>query len=78
MTTSDENTPQPTEETIERLTENMEKVEALSKRLVEVMAGKKSHTPALDGPNQELFAKAATGDCAEATESPAKVLEHQL
>ncbi|MEX0320446.1 MAG: PHA/PHB synthase family protein [Ruegeria sp.] len=78
MTTSDGNTPQVTDEHIERLKENMEKVEALSKRLVDVMAGKTPHTPALDGPNQELFAKAATAYFAEAWQNPAKILEHQI
>ncbi|WP_170475850.1 PHA/PHB synthase family protein [Ruegeria arenilitoris] len=78
MTTSDGQTPEMTEEHIDRLKENLEKVEALSKRLVEVMAGKKGHTPALDGPNQELFAKAATAYWADAWQNPAKLLEQQI
>ncbi len=78
MTTTEDNTPDLSDEHIERLKENLAKVEDLSKRLVEVMAGKKSHTPALDGPNQELFAKAATAYWAEAMQNPAKLLEHQI
>ncbi|CUJ89925.1 Poly-beta-hydroxybutyrate polymerase [Ruegeria denitrificans] len=78
MTTSEDQMPEPTEENIERLKENMEKVEALSKRLIEVMSTKKSHTPALDGPNQELFARAATAYWAEAWQNPAKLLEQQI
>ncbi|WP_171128855.1 MULTISPECIES: alpha/beta hydrolase [unclassified Ruegeria] len=78
MTTSDGQTPELTEEHIERLKENMEKVEALSKRLVEVMAGKQTHSPALDGPNQELFAKAATAYWTETLQNPAKILEQQI
>ncbi len=78
MTTTDDQTPELTEEHLERLKENMGKVEELSKRLVEVMAGKKPHTPALDGPNQELFAKAATAYWAEAMQNPAKLLEQQI
>ncbi len=78
MTTTEDNTPDLSDEHIERLKENLSKVEDLSKRLVEVMAGKKSHTPALDGPNQELFAKAATAYWAEAMQNPAKLLEHQI
>lgn len=50
MTTSEDQMPELTEENIERLKENMEKVEKLSKRLIEVMAAKKPHTHALDGP----------------------------
>ncbi len=78
MTTTDDQTPELTDEHIERLKENMEKVEKLSKRLVEVMAGKKTHTPALDAPNQELFARAATAYWAEAMQNPAKLLEQQI
>ncbi len=78
MTTTDGQTTEITEEHIERIKENMEKVEELSKRLVEVMAGKKGHSPALDGPNQELFAKAATAYWSEAWQNPAKLLEHQI
>ncbi len=70
--------PDVSEEHIERLKENMEKVEQLSKRLIEAMASKKSHTPALDGPNQELFARAATAYWAEAWQNPAKLLEQQI
>ncbi|RLK10163.1 PHA/PHB synthase family protein [Ruegeria conchae] len=78
MTTTDDQTPELTEEHIERLKENMGKVEELSKRLVEVMAGKTPHTPALDGPNQELFAKAATAYWADVMQNPSKLLEQQI
>ncbi|MEX0306694.1 MAG: PHA/PHB synthase family protein [Ruegeria sp.] len=78
MTTTEDQTPKLTEEHIERLKENMGKVEELSKRLVEVMAGKTPHTPALDGPNQELFAKAATAYWTEAWQNPTKLLEQQI
>ncbi len=78
MTTSEDQSRELTEEHLERLKENMNKVEALSKRLVEVMAGKKAHNPALDGPNQDLFAKAATAYLTEAWQNPAKLLEHQI
>ncbi|MBO9410292.1 MULTISPECIES: class I poly(R)-hydroxyalkanoic acid synthase [unclassified Ruegeria] len=78
MTTTEDRSPELTEEHLERLKENMNKVEALSKRLVEVMAGKTPHSPALDGPNQDLFAKAATAYMTEAWQNPAKLLEHQI
>ncbi|WP_420586680.1 PHA/PHB synthase family protein [Ruegeria sp.] len=78
MTTSEDQMPEATEENIERLKENMEKVEQLSKRLIEVMAVKKPHTAALDGPNQELFARAATAYWTDAWQNPAKLLEQQL
>ncbi|WP_170587429.1 PHA/PHB synthase family protein [Ruegeria arenilitoris] len=78
MTTSEGHMPDLSDEHVERLKENMLKVEDLSKRLIEVMASKKAHTPALDGPNQELFAKAATAYWVEALQNPAKLLEQQL
>lgn len=78
MTTSEDHMPDVSEEHIERLKENMEKVEKLSKRLIEVMAVKRPHTPALDGPNQELFARAASAYWAEAWQNPAKLLEQQI
>jgi len=65
-------------ESVEKIKKNMEKVEALSKRLVDVMSHKSGHNPALDGPNQELFAKAATAYWAEAVQNPSKVREHQV
>jgi len=65
-------------EHIDRLKKNLEKVESLSKRLVDVMARKPGHNPALDGPNQELFAKAASSYWAEVTQNPARMLETQI
>ncbi len=78
MTTSDVLEPETSPEHLERLKENLEKVEQLSKRLVEVMATKKPHHPGLDAPNHELFARAATSYWASMLENPAKLLEHQI
>ncbi|WP_170465131.1 PHA/PHB synthase family protein [Ruegeria arenilitoris] len=78
MTTSEDQSPELSPEHLERLKENMGKVEELSKRLVEVMAGKKGHNPALDGPNQELYAKAASAYWVEAMQNPSKLLEQQI
>ncbi|MEM7318724.1 MAG: class I poly(R)-hydroxyalkanoic acid synthase, partial [Pseudomonadota bacterium] len=60
MTTSEENSTELTGDHLEALKKNLEKVESLSKRLVEVMAGKTSHNPSLNAPNHEVFAKAAS------------------
>ena len=78
MTTSDVQGAGTSPEHIDRLKENLEKVEHLSKRLVEGMASKKPHHPGLDGPNQELFARAATSYWASMLQNPAKLLEHQI
>ncbi|QBF32780.1 class I poly(R)-hydroxyalkanoic acid synthase [Thalassococcus sp. S3] len=78
MTTSDDVPADVPAEHFERLTENLSKVERLSKRLLDVMSHKTPHNAALDGPNQELFARAATAYWTEALQNPAKILEHQL
>ena len=63
---------------LERLTENLKKVEALSQRLISVMSQKEQGNPALNAPDQELFQKAATSYWNEAIQNPAKILELQL
>jgi poly[(R)-3-hydroxyalkanoate] polymerase subunit PhaC len=78
MTTSDDKLAGLSCESIERLTENMGKVDALSQRLLDAMAHKPSHNPALNGPDQDLFAKAASMYWAEAMQNPARLLEQQV
>ncbi|KIC25636.1 MULTISPECIES: PHA/PHB synthase family protein [unclassified Leisingera] len=78
MTTSDELSAAANSESIEKLKENLTRVEELSKRLADVMSRKVPHNPALDGPNQELYARAATAYWAEAMQNPAKILEQQV
>jgi len=72
MTTNDDvagqNSPQ--------MTANLEKIEALSERLVKALSGKAKSNPALSGPNQELFSNAMTSYMQEMMENPAKVFEH--
>ncbi len=65
-------------ENLEKLTENLTKVEELSKRLINAMSSKKPSNPALSAPDQELFSKAATAYWTQAMHNPAKLLEHQL
>ncbi|MEP4035707.1 class I poly(R)-hydroxyalkanoic acid synthase [Pseudophaeobacter sp.] len=78
MTTSDILNHGASPEHIERLKENMERVDQLSQKLVEIMASKKGHHPGLDGPNQELFARAATSYWTEILQNPAKLMEQQV
>ena len=61
-----------------RMAENLKKVEGLTERLARVMAGRKTHQRALDGPNQELFLKAGQAYLAEAINDPAKLIEQQM
>ncbi|MFL4471946.1 PHA/PHB synthase family protein [Tateyamaria armeniaca] len=65
-------------ENLDKLNTNLKKVEELTQRLTQVMSHRSMHNAALDGPNQELFSKAATAYWSEALRDPAKVLEHQL
>ncbi len=78
MTTSDILNHGASPEHIERLKENLERVDQLSQKLVQVMANKKGHNPGLDGPNQELFARAATSYWSEILQNPAKLMEKQV
>ncbi|MFT7595728.1 MAG: polyhydroxyalkanoate synthase [Paracoccaceae bacterium] len=78
MTTTEDSAGQLPGEHFERLTENLTKVEVLSKRLIEVMSNKAGHNSALDGPSQDLFSKAATSYWTQAMQNPAKLFEHQL
>jgi len=78
MTTSDNFGAGSTPEHIDQLKKNMDHVEKLSKRLVEVMVHKKGHNAALDGPNQDLYARAASAYWAGAVQNPAKLLESQI
>jgi polyhydroxyalkanoate synthase len=68
----------PGAEHSEQFKKNMEKVDALTKRLVGAMSNKTPHNSALDGPNQELFARAATAYWAKAMQNPAHLLEQQV
>ena len=63
---------------LDRLNENLVKVEELSQRLVAAMAHKRPIDPSLQGPNNELFLKAAAAYMAEMVQNPAKILETQI
>lgn len=78
MTTKEGGSDLMSGEHFERLTENLSKVETLSQRLIEALSRKTSHNRALDAPNHDLFAKAATAYWTEAIQNPAKILEIQL
>lgn len=62
----------------ERMEENLRKVEALGARLSQIMVVRDTHQASLDGPNQELFAKAAASYWTEAVQNPAKMIEQQV
>ncbi|MFG6562848.1 PHA/PHB synthase family protein [Sulfitobacter sp. 1A13421] len=78
MTTESENPEIAEPQALSRMAQNLKKVEELSQRLTRVMAQREGHQPALDGPNQQLFAKAAQSYWAEAMTNPARLMEHQM
>ncbi len=61
-----------------RMAENLKKVEELTERLTKVMANRTTHQQALDGPNQQLFAKAAQSYMTQAINDPATLMEQQM
>ncbi|MGR3434905.1 MAG: PHA/PHB synthase family protein [Shimia sp.] len=76
MTTRDDAPAATPSETLQR---NLAKVESLSKRLIAALGAKEEPTPpALSGPSQELFMRAASAYLAEMVANPPKIFEHQV
>ncbi|MCA0045166.1 PHA/PHB synthase family protein [Celeribacter litoreus] len=63
---------------LDKLNENISKIEALSARLVAALAEKKPIPQSLQGPGQELFLKAASAYLSEMVNNPARIIEHQV
>ncbi|SFE46545.1 polyhydroxyalkanoate synthase [Sulfitobacter brevis] len=78
MTTETTENAPPADASLSRMAQNLKKVEALTDRLTQVMTNRQTHQKTLDGPNQELFSKAAQSYWAEAMQNPAKLMEHQM
>ncbi|MEM7520972.1 MAG: class I poly(R)-hydroxyalkanoic acid synthase [Pseudomonadota bacterium] len=78
MTTETNDPDVTTPAAMDRMAQNLQKIEKLTERLTGVMANRPGHRQALDGPNQQLFAKAAQSYMTEAINNPAKLMEHQM
>nr|WP_309502045.1 class I poly(R)-hydroxyalkanoic acid synthase [uncultured Roseovarius sp.] len=65
-------------ENLEKMSANLERVEELSQRLIKALSKKNPANPSLNGPDQELFAKAAMSYWTEALENPGKLYEQQV
>ena len=61
-----------------KMSENLNRVEALSLRLVQALSDRNPANATLNGPSQDLFSKAATAYWDEAIENPGKIYEQQL
>ena len=78
MTTNDLDTQEAAGENLAKLEANLTRVEELTQRLLKVMAQGRTVAPALQGPSQELYMKAATAYMTEMMHNPAKLIEHQI
>ncbi|MEB8385839.1 class I poly(R)-hydroxyalkanoic acid synthase [Rhodobacteraceae bacterium KMM 6894] len=65
-------------EALDKMTANLARVEELSKRLVQALSTKNPANPTLNGPSQDLFAKAASSLWSDALENPGRMYENQL
>ncbi|MFN4159989.1 MAG: PHA/PHB synthase family protein [Gemmobacter sp.] len=61
-----------------RLTANLARVEELTTRLTAALARRRTADPALQGPSQDVYLKAASAYVAEMMQNPSKILEHQI
>ena len=61
-----------------RIKANLARVEALSQRLIAALSQRNPPNAVLNGPGQDLFAKAAASYWSDAIENPAKLYEHQI
>ena len=78
MTTKDDVNAEISGVNLEKLNENLRRVESLAERLTNVMSNRSTHQPSLDGPDNELFTKATTAYWSAVMQDPAKVMQHQL
>ncbi|MHC0053260.1 PHA/PHB synthase family protein [Actibacterium sp. D379-3] len=63
---------------LDRLNENLAKVESLSERLVTALSNKRKMEPNLQGPGQDLMMKAGTAYMAQIMQHPSKLFEQQV
>ncbi|MFW5654685.1 MAG: class I poly(R)-hydroxyalkanoic acid synthase, partial [Roseicyclus sp.] len=65
-------------ENLEKLNENLARVEQLSKRLVAALSQRHVHDAGLEGPGQDLYLKAGMAYWNEVMTNPARLMEHQV
>ncbi len=63
---------------LDRLNANLARVEELSRRLAAALSQRKQSDPALHGPSQEVYMKAAAAYVAEMMQNPSKIIENQV
>ncbi|WP_373050536.1 PHA/PHB synthase family protein [Thalassovita aquimarina] len=65
-------------ENLDRLNENLARVEELSKRFLNAVSQRNPANPTLNAPDQDVFLNAATAYWAEMAQNPSKLFENQL
>lgn len=65
-------------ESVAQLEANLARVEELTQRLLAAMSGGRAVPQELQGPSQDLYAKAAGAYWTEMMNNPAKLIEHQM
>ena len=78
MTIKDFDPATPTKDNVAKFEANLERIESLTQRLLTALGHARPVPPALQGPGQDLYMKAAAGYWAEMMHNPAKLLENQL
>ncbi|MDP5361124.1 MAG: class I poly(R)-hydroxyalkanoic acid synthase [Paracoccaceae bacterium] len=78
MTTNDLESTAADGQNVAKLEAHLARVEELTQRLLKVMGQGRAVPPALQGPSQELYVKAASAYMTEMMQNPAKLIEHQL
>ena len=63
---------------LQRLNENLVRIDALTKRLVAALSQRERADPGLQGPGPELYAKAMAAYWTEMASNPAKLIEKQV
>lgn len=63
---------------LDKMSDNLKRVEELSQRLIEVMARHQPMRKSLTGPNEDVFSNAATAYWAKAMENPGAIFEQQM
>ncbi len=78
MTTHDSSDDVTSAKNLTKLEANLKRVEELTQRMLAAMGKGRKVPPALQGPSQDLYVKAAGAYVTEMMNNPAKLIEHQV
>ena len=78
MTTHDSSDGVTSANNLTKLEANLKRIEELTQRLLAAMGKGRKVPPALQGPSQDLYVKAAGAYFTEMMNNPAKLIEHQV